>query len=181
MVSLNIIPELQSVHTDPEWQQNLNSSVKDAYSKLRKVRAELLNIYQEEFLATLVAQAVDRKDRYRPTSHRVLREGDIVLIKEVNMKPNSYPLCIIKQIITNDNNEVTSAIVLKGKTRELVKRHSSTIIPLLVLNDSEPSDDITDAKEDSDNDLECIPKKTARKAAIIWEQKTRDLFMQESQ
>ena len=97
------------------------------------------------------------------------------------MKPNSYPLCIIKQIITNDNNEVTGAIVLKGKTRELVKRHSSTIIPLLELNDNEPSDDITDANEDSGNDSECIPKKTARKAAIISQQKTRDLFMQESQ
>ena len=37
----------------------------------------------------------------------------------------------MKKTVTNDNGEVTGAIVMKGKTRELVKRHSSTIIPVL--------------------------------------------------
>ena len=132
LTSLNLIPDLQAVPIDPDWLSKQNpSSIRDEYSKLRKVREELLDRYQEEFLATLIAQAVDRKDRYLPVTHKGLFKGDVVLLKEVNVKPNYYPLGIVKEITHNDNGEVTGALVMKGKSRELVKRHSSSIIPLL--------------------------------------------------
>ena len=46
----------------------------------------------------------------------------------------------VKEITTNINGEVTGAIVLKGKTKEVLKRHSSTIFPLLTFNEKQSSD-----------------------------------------
>ena len=66
LTSLNIIPELQNTPViDPDWKDDSSRSIKDAYAKLRKVRTELLKLYQEEFLVTLIAKAVDRQDRYQ--------------------------------------------------------------------------------------------------------------------
>ena len=36
----------------------------------------------------LIAQAVDQKDRYKPVTHKRVKIGDVVLIKDENMKPN---------------------------------------------------------------------------------------------
>ena len=36
--------------------------------------------------------------------------------------------------MTNDLGEITGAIVKKGRTNEIVKRHSSILIPLLESN-----------------------------------------------
>ena len=38
---------------------------------------------------------------------------------------------LVKEVFTNVNDEVTGATVIKGKTKEAVKRHISTLIPLL--------------------------------------------------
>ena len=88
LTSLNLIPDLHASSSDSDWQLDINrsSSIRDSYSKLSKVRTELLEHYQEEFLGTLIAQAVDRKDRYHPVHHKILKVGDIVLVKEVNKK-----------------------------------------------------------------------------------------------
>ena len=60
LTSLNLIPDLQDIPSnDPDWSNNLNTSIKDQYSKLRKVSIELVNKYQEKFLRTLISQAVD--------------------------------------------------------------------------------------------------------------------------
>ena len=48
------------------------------------------------------------------------------MVKRVN-----YPMGIIKSVTVNSLNEVTSVEVMKGDTREVVKRHITTIIPLL--------------------------------------------------
>ena len=83
---LNLILDLHSVPCiDPDWKLEANqSSIKDCYSTLRKVREELIERYQEEFWETLIGQAVDRNDRYHPVHHYILKEGDTVLLKEVN-------------------------------------------------------------------------------------------------
>ena len=182
LTSINIIPDLQySPPVDPDWTENSSTSVKDSYAKLRKVRIDLLNVYQEEFLATLIAQAVDRRDRYRKISHKVLKEGDIVLLKEVNIKPNNYPLAIVKQTISNDSGEVTGAIVLKGKTRELVKRHSSTLIPVLEATMDVPKDDSEDSQvSQSVPNPDFVRSRPVRKAAVVSQQKTRDLLRDDS-
>ena len=76
-------------------------------------------------------QATNDSNRYKPVTHKGLKIGDIVLIKEVNYKPSNYPLAIEKSLQVNDLGEVTGATLLKGSTREMIKRHSSTIIPIL--------------------------------------------------
>ena len=148
--------------------------MRDGYDKLVKVRKNLLDRYQEEFLGTLIAQAVDRKDRYYPVEHKTLRTGDIVLIKEINTKPHKYPLGVIKKTLTNDIGEVTGAIVMKGKTRELVKRHSSTLIPMLrdPNNESEVGDFSIDDACHSKIEKGC-PGRPLRKAAMESRLKTK--------
>ena len=42
--------------------------------------------------------------------------GDIALLKEENMKPNQFPMAIVKSIVENDLGEVTGAVLFKGKT-----------------------------------------------------------------
>ena len=167
-----MIPDLQVIPNDPDWSENLNSSIKDQYEKLRKVRSNLINNYQNEFLGTLMSQAVDRKDRYQPVHHKGLKKDDVVLLKEINTKPNHYPLAIVKEIIVNDLNEVTGAIVFKGKTRELVKRHASTLIPLLRIGEN----DHVESDQLEVNDLEISDSPPPRKAAIISRQKTKAIL-----
>ena len=44
-------------------------------------------------------------------------------------------MAVVKEVIRNINDEVTGAIVMKGSTRELFKRHCSSLIPLLSKNE----------------------------------------------
>ena len=61
---------------------------------------------------------------------------ETVLIKEEFTKRYNYPLGSSLSGVKNDLDETTGAIVLKGNTREKVKRHSRTLIPLLTINDT---------------------------------------------
>ena len=132
LLSLNVIPDLHPIEPDPDWSlQNPHDIIRDSYEKLRKVRQVLREKYQDEFLANLILQATDKQNRYTPKPHKNLNVGDIVLIKEQNCKPYNFPLGIIKSLETNSIGENTSAVVLKGKTKETTKRHVSSLIPLL--------------------------------------------------
>ncbi|XP_068215919.1 uncharacterized protein [Palaemon carinicauda] len=82
LVSVNIIPELQnSSSDDTNWVPGSSAidDVKDNYYKLRQARNKLVEAYHSEFLATLINQAVDKRDRYRPVNHKTLAVGDIFL------------------------------------------------------------------------------------------------------
>ena len=129
---INIIPKLHSCSSQeyPDWIPNL-PNVEDEYEKLRKVLGRLQEIYRSEFLGNLIQQAVSTKGRYKPVLHKRLDIGDIVLMKEKHLKPNQYPMAIVRSITSNVKNEVTSVIVQKGLTRELLKRHMSSLVPLL--------------------------------------------------
>ena len=59
LTSVNVIPELHP-QLDSDWQPGGPEKVKNTYHQLQKVRHTLIKIYQEEFLATLVQQAVGR-------------------------------------------------------------------------------------------------------------------------
>ena len=48
-------------------------------------------------------------------THKILQKGDIVLIKDPMTKASNYPMAIVKNVIKNINDEVTGAIVMKGK------------------------------------------------------------------
>ena len=175
LTSLNLIPALQYVPDDPEWHADLNPSqhIKDEYAKLRKVRGTLIEKYHSEFLGTLVAQAIDKKDRYSPVVQQNIKVGDLVLLKEVHTKPNNYPMGMIKKIEVNSNNEVTGAVVLKGKTRETVQRHVSTLIPLL---QAEPVSEFLPDNSNINDSIEAGSTRVRRKAAIASEQRTRHLL-----
>lgn len=143
LVSINMIPSFQSQNLDEDFVPN-TKNIADSFAKYRKVKDNLFKIYHEEFLANLVKQAVDDNDRYKPVKHKTLNVGDVVLVKETFTKPQQFPMAVVNQVFTNDNGEVTNAILRKGKTNELIKRHVTSLIPLLSVAPEE-SDDVEDA------------------------------------
>lgn len=131
-VIINLVPHLQSCDEDLDFvAQNSTNCIKTNYSKLVAARSKLNKLYNEEFIPALIHQATNKKARYNPKQHDCLCVGDLVLLKEDNTKPMCYPMGIIKSVTINDLGETTDAMVLKGCSRELVKRHASCIIPLL--------------------------------------------------
>ena len=114
--------------------------VKDIYCKLRNVRKNLLDTYESEFLTNLMYQSVDRKDRYRPVNHKPLEVDDIVLIRDPHTKSMNLSMGIVKKVFINDLGESVRAEVMRGKTREITKRHVSDLILLLKSNKSETAD-----------------------------------------
>ncbi|XP_068237328.1 uncharacterized protein [Palaemon carinicauda] len=159
LVSINIIPQLQGpTDADPEFNAD---QIPSSLLKLQNVRHNLIKIYNEEFVGNLIYQAVNNKDRYKPVQHKELKVGDIVLLKEPLAEPCNYPMGRIKEIVKNINNEVTAVKVFKGKTGEILKRHSSSIIPLL----SVPSDDEKQGVPDTKN-VHIVSSRPKRKAAI---------------
>lgn len=175
LTSLNLIPELHEIpDADPDWLANSDPSqkIQDEYIKLRKVRNSLIHKYHSEFLGTLISQAVDKKDRYKPVVQESIKVGDLVLLKEVHTKPNNYPMGLVKDIEVNSNSEVTGAVILKGRTKELVKRHITTLIPLLQCDPGT----ITDNTSKIQNLDESNTKRVRRKAAEVSEYRTRQML-----
>ena len=138
LLSLNVIPSLQPASDDdPDWSPLINNPaehVRDSYSKLRKARSYLNSTYHEQFVTQLMKQATDVKNRYKPKIHFPLELNDVVLLKEPMLKPSNYPMGIVTKVIENDMGEVTAVEVRKGTNRETVKRHVTSVIPLLTGN-----------------------------------------------
>ena len=141
--TLNVIPELQpapEIHGDKNWEINegagQSKTLLARYDKLKRVRESLKEIYHKEFLANLMSQSVDRKDRYKPVSHSVLEIGDLVSIKQPFSKPLQYPMGIIKSVKVNDLGETVSAQVMKSN-RQVVNKHANDLILLLKRNSHE--------------------------------------------
>ena len=172
--SVNVIPELQE-EPDISWKpsQSLIADLKSNWSKLNKVRASLVRLYQDEFLANLVQQAVDRKDRYKPANHHLLSPGDVVLLKESYTKPHDYPMGLVKKVEKNELGQITSATILKGKTRELVRRHASVLIPLLTSSSPYPAANEDDMPKEAKSKVE---EREKRKAAVVSAQKTASML-----
>ena len=95
----------------------------------------MLKVYSEEFLPTLIKQATDLPRRYAPVSHKKLRVGDIVLIKDALIKRSNLPLARVEQVVENDLGEVTAVRLYKSSTREYIDRHVQAVIPLLDFED----------------------------------------------
>ena len=165
LISLNIIPELQPVDSE-EWSTDLNTDL----TKLNKVRCRLVKLYNEEFLVNLIRLATNSRGRYKPCRHDCIKPNDIVLIKEPNTKANQYPMAIVRKVVENSLGEITGAILKKGKSGEIIKRHSSVLIPYLEVNEdfSIPNKTKKPIVESGSNHSR--PK---RKAAIKSEIKTR--------
>ena len=134
-VDINVIPSLQ-----PElWAEDPIASVQAFFEKLQQCRQKLIDTYNEEHLSYLISQATNDKSRYARIAHRPLRVGDIVLVREPNIKLSNYPMGVILQTFTNSIGEVTHAILKKGSTNEKVKKHVSQLKYLLSTNDEKSS------------------------------------------
>ena len=99
-------------------------------------------------------------------------------------------MAVVVEIISNDVGEVTEALVRKGKNREVVKRHSSVLIP--ILSRAKTSNDMTsdndaglrsnslDSRRDVDNagDLSDTSRqgRAQRRAAVESRERTRKLL-----
>jgi len=173
LLSANIIPQLQTVEDreDLDYSADPTKQIQMSYSKLCNVRRKLLEVYHEQFVTKLIAQATDVAGRYRPVNHTQLRVGDVVLIKELHTKPLDYPMAIVKSVVINDLGEVTGAAVLKGSTGEIIKRHSSVLIPLLAGDEvSNSSPDIADTAVPAVTEQ---PSRQRRQAAVQSEHRTK--------
>lgn len=178
--SMNVIPELQSINE--EWSPSNNSQdmIRIRYEKLKKVQKKLSDLYNDEYVSNLIHQAVNLKDRYKPVAHHDIQEGDIVLIKDKFCKQSSYPMAVVKQVIRNINDEVTGAIVMKGSTKELLKRHSSCLIPLLTkreMDEDSKVGSLLPQMEDTSTDITI--SRPQRKAAIESSRLTKAILDEE--
>ena len=174
LISVNMIPFLQASEEEAyDPSRSTNDHIKSSYKQLSRVRESIIRKYNEEFLSNLIYQAVDNKDRYKPVKHQLIEPGDIVLIKDPFTKPSDYPMAVVKTTVKNTSNEVTEAVVMKGKTRELLRRHSSTLIPLLSLKKGDET-----GGEDK-NEISQLPERrvSKRKAAIKSGERTRDILV----
>lgn len=170
LMSVNVIPDLQSIPDDPDWVPYCMNAgnINKKYVKLASIRDKMKEIYNSEYLALLMDHATNKKERYRVVNHKGLEVGDIVLLKEQFSKPSNYPMGIVREVQINSLGEVTGATIFKSNSRELVKRHSSTIIPLL--SQSEP----VQTKIFSDSQDDVVPRRPPRrKAAIVSDAKTK--------
>jgi len=130
---INVVPGMQVLTDDDpsDSYTDLPPVAVDRFSKLNRVKSRLLEIYHGEFIGTLIAQAIDKPDRYRSVPHKSLSVGDLVLLIEKNSKRYLYPMGRVLDVEINDLGEVTAAHVMKGATREKVYRHATSLIPLL--------------------------------------------------
>ena len=132
LTSVNIMPDNNIDLNDPDFEnENVSDKVVSISEKLQRVRLNMIERYNSEFLSTLIYQAINQKDRFKPVNSRVIKRGDIVLLKENFTKPVNYPMARVLSVEINNLGEITEASLLKGRSREVVRRHASAIIPLL--------------------------------------------------
>jgi hypothetical protein len=108
-------------------------------NKLIKVKDKIRENYYSEFLYSLLDQATKYKNKYTPVHHVIINVGDVVIIKEPNMKSIHYPIGVVLEIVKNSLGEVTQAKIFKSN-RNVIYRDISTLI-LLVKNNTEKEDD----------------------------------------
>ena len=181
LLSLNVVPFLQSKPDDEDFVHDEThlDLIRNRYSKLARVRQNVIDLYHDEFLVQLIEQATDQKDRFKRITHVPLKKGDIVLLKDQFAKPSSYPLGIVEKVDVNSLGEVTAATVFKGSTRERVYRHSSSLILLIpALNDDNSSDSdenlSTDNPSSAGDDVTRVRQKRA--AVVRGETRTKNLI-----
>ena len=138
-----------------------------------------MKVYHEEFLRTLMHQATNDSDRFKPVPHKMIRPGDVVLLEEKFSKRYMYPLAKVISIETNDLGEVTAARLFKGGTRETVYRHASSLIPLLSLADKYDPPDISD-KSSPISENQIGKDRPKRRSGVIARQRLRTLMNEEN-
>ena len=105
IIAINVIPNFKEDSAkDPDWLESGSSKrIQEDFEKLNKVRDNLIKNYNNEFFNTLVDQAVDKNNRYKPVKHNKLRVNDIVLLKEPLLKANQFPMARVNQSFSKFN------------------------------------------------------------------------------
>ena len=129
--AVNIIPEIQPIEDEEYCPSSGTEGIRKWNSKLVKCKEKLVDVYHGEFLTNLIHQATDKKDRYKPVKHEELKIGDVVLLVEKYTKRYHFPLGRVLEVEKNTLGEVTAAKIRKGISREVVYRHSTSLILLI--------------------------------------------------
>ena len=144
------------------------------FSKLQNVRVSLRNRYNEDFLGQLIQQATNDKSRYVSKTHHKLKKGDLVLIKDKMQKPINFEMARVIDVITNDLDETTGALLLKGNGSK-VKYHSESLIPLLSGEESSPQEE-----QDTSKDYVPLDVGRGRQSAKAAKAKIKSLYDSEA-
>ena len=175
LTSMNIIPEMYPAEITNF--EKMDSDHPTAFDKLNKARNRLIKIYHDEFIQTLLDQATNQTRRYQPKKHHKLCTGDIVLLKEPLLKPNRYPLGRVTEVFENELEEVTQIKVLKGDTGQILKRHVTSIIPVLTKHLQNTSETHNPVEENPSSPSTNVQnRKSQRLAAVKGRKKTQDMI-----
>ena len=178
--SLNVIPNFQvNPSDDVEWLSECNKigHSNDMFEKIRKVRANMIQNYNGEFLKTLSDQATNTDGRFKPVTHKKLNVGDIVLLKESLSKPASYPMAVVREIKSNDLGEVVEVVVKKGSTGELLRRHVSVVVPYLTNSIKKDNDEnVLPSNDEIITDVHMPERRPQRTAATFAAERNSALF-----
>ena len=132
LVSISCNPFLRNTEAeDPDWEEPSRLRITDEFHKLQRARNKLVSLYRSEFMGNLIDQSTNRKRRFEPVTHQKLGRGDLIMLSEPFQKAVNFPLAIVEDVILNDLQEVTDVIAKKGRTGEKVKRHVTSVIPLM--------------------------------------------------
>ena len=82
-------------------------------------------------------------------------------------------MCIVRKVITNEINEVTSAELLKGATREVLMRHVTSLIYLLSKNEYLKFTAVVPASDLVLESAEQVESRRRRAAAVRCEKKLK--------
>ena len=158
---VNILPPNNTEDLD-DVTGSETSTIERRYDQLAKAREKLTELYQGEFMQTLMAQAVDRKGRYRKKRHREIRMGDIIGIKSNVLKPINYPMARVLEVEKNSLEEVTAVKAKKGNG-EVVRRHVSDVVPLLTTE--EPQRRVPPAPSPTEPRVETASRRKSKRQA----------------
>lgn len=152
---------------DLDYCSDNKNKINNAFKNIQNVKTRLYKLYNDEFISNLMKLSTNKNSRYKPVMHKNLQVGDVILLKENNTKCINYPLAVITKLDKNIYGEVTGVIARKGKNGELVKRHVTTVIPIL-------SNNLYPIHKKADDHINVTRPK--RKAAIISEKLTKELL-----
>lgn len=111
-------------------------------------------------MQNLITQAVDNKDRCKTQPYTKLKVNNIILLEDKHFNASNFSLARVKKIFIN-SIEVTDVISIKGKTQEEVKRHASSVIPLL--SSIKKSNDLQTTKKFEPETIKERPQRSAAK------------------
>ncbi len=176
--SLSILPQLYEEEDHNFFTEEDSEKVWEkvffSYKKVQNIRKKIHTIYAPEFLSNLKHQATNETRRYIKKTHKLLRKGDLVCIKQKLCKPYNYPLGIVINLEYNSLGEV-NIVTLRKANKEIIRRHTNDLI-LIIRNELLENEEDEILNNDSQITENLIETKNRRPAAIQCQDKNKDLY-----